>query len=105
MEVITTEVVAEMFITNQVSSSSTTVYQELIESKVNRNVLSEEVEEEMDVDPAVYGPSLWDRRQESMTEEVMRVASRGLSVPSRVGGAGSTLTGEVALKSVELCLK
>ncbi|TLD36209.1 hypothetical protein E2P81_ATG03098 [Venturia nashicola] len=57
---------------------------------VNRTLLSEEAEEQTDVDPTVYGPSLWDRRQESMTEEVMRVASRGLSVPGRVNGSGST---------------
>ncbi|KAE9962236.1 hypothetical protein EG328_000759 [Venturia inaequalis] len=72
---------------------------------VTRTLPSEEVEEQMDIDQTQYGPSLWDRRQESMTEEVMRVASRGLSVPRRVNGAGSTWSGDVTQKTVELGLR
>lgn len=56
----------------------------------------------MEVDPTLYGPSLWDRRQETMTEEVMRVASKGPSVHGRANGATSAWTDDVTLKSVEV---
>lgn len=87
---------------SQVSLLSQREVLELNHSEVNRTVLSEEDEEQMDVDPTLYGPSLWDRRQESMTEEVMRVASRGLSVHGRSNGAASVWTDEATLRSVEL---
>ncbi|QDS69448.1 hypothetical protein FKW77_005577 [Venturia effusa] len=56
----------------------------------------EGLEEQMDID-STYGPSLWDRRPESMSEEVIRVAARGLSAPVRTGGASDVTPGNVEL--------
>ena len=39
----------------------------------------EQGEEPMEVDPTLYGPSLWDRRQESMSEEISRVAEKSIA--------------------------
>jgi hypothetical protein len=75
---------------------------------VARIVLFEEQDEElMEVDPTLFGPSLWNRKKETMNEEVNRVAGKKMSYHGRRehGNASNLIwTEDVALKSVEVGL-